>query len=74
MDVASAFDAEARHVAWKRAAIWYAAFVALFTFVGVRYNLPPGLTMTGLWPAALTSSVIEAMLSFISLGLTVPSA
>jgi hypothetical protein len=70
-DFASAFDTEARRVAWKRAGMWYAGFVALLTVLGLRYNLPSDLSMDGLWIAALTSTGLEAIVTSASLGTTV---
>jgi hypothetical protein len=71
VDFTSAFDADARRVAWKRAGIWYAGFVALLTFLGLRYNLPSDLSMDGLWSAALTSTGLEAIVTGASMGFIV---
>jgi hypothetical protein len=70
-DFASAFDAEARRVVWKPTAIWYAGFVALLTFLGLRYNLPSNLSMDGLWSAALISAGLEAIVTGASMGFIV---
>lgn len=70
-DVASAFDAEARRAVWKRTAIWYAGFVVLLTFLGLRYNLLPDRPMDGLWLAALTSTVLEALVTSVSISTVV---
>jgi hypothetical protein len=71
LDFASAFNSEARSMAWRRAAIWFACSVALFTFLGLKYNLPPNLTMDGIWSAAFTSTVLEGIVTGVSLGATV---
>jgi len=71
LDFASAFDTEARRLAWRRAAIWYAGFVAVFTFLGLRYNLPEGLSLEGIWPAALTSAALEGLMTGVPLGIAV---
>jgi hypothetical protein len=70
-DLASAFDAEARRVVWKRTAIWYAGFVALLTFLGLRYNLPSDVSMDGLWTAALISTGLEAIVTSASISTVV---
>ena len=71
LDLASAFDAEARSFAWRRAAIWYVGSVAIFTVLGLRYNLPSNLKMEGIWSAALTSTSLEGVVTGLILGGTV---
>lgn len=63
-DVLSAFDSSAR-LAWRRAAIWYAGFVAVFTVVGIRYSVPD-LSKDGVWSAVLTHAAFEAAITGVS--------
>jgi hypothetical protein len=71
LDSVSAFGAESRRLVWKHAAIWYAGSVAFMTFIGFRYNLPQGLSLAGIWPAALTSALLDACVTGLGLAVTV---
>jgi hypothetical protein len=62
-DVLSAFDSSAR-LAWRRAAIWYAGFAAVFTVVGIRYSVPD-MPKDGVWSAVLTHAAFEAAITAV---------
>ena len=55
-------DAGARRHVWKRAAIWYSGFVLLLSLLGLKYKLPQGLRLHGLWGPSLTSVGLEAII------------
>lgn len=61
MDAVMAFGGEIARVAWKRAAIWYAGFVALMTY--------PGVSMEGIWLAAFASSAWDAIVTALSIAI-----
>ena len=63
LDASSAFDAEARRLAWRRARIWYVGFILLLTILGLLFNLPEVLSLDGIWTAALTSTGLEAIVT-----------
>ena len=49
VEVSFIFGKEARRTAWTRATVWYVFFAALLTCLGLRYNLPPDLSLSALW-------------------------
>ena len=71
LESVSVFGAEARRLAWKQAAIWYVGSVAFMTFIGFRYNLPQVPSLAGIWPAALTSALLDACVTGLGLAVTV---
>jgi len=71
LDLACAFDAEARTVAWRRAAIWYTGFVVLLISLNLLVIFPKNLTLDGVWSAAVTSTVLNGIVRGVSWGVTV---
>jgi hypothetical protein len=61
LDVSFAFDPESRRIAWKRAVLWYAGGVGVFTALGMRYDIPWKRIDWSAWPAALISTALEGL-------------
>jgi hypothetical protein len=69
-DISFTCWSETSRPAWKSAAIWYAGFVILLTYLGLRYNLPQGLPLRGLWGPALAITGLEAVITSVLPGMT----
>ncbi len=69
VEIAFTCDVEAIRSAWKRAALWFAGFALLLTGLGLKYNLPAGLSLRESWGEALTSTGLDAVLTAIVAGM-----